>query len=472
MTHLGRTFGKHYLVERLLGVGGMGEVYLARDTRDGSSAAIKVLTPDTTEDAQRKKRFLREAWAVSQLSHPCIVRVFERGDEPDGIAWMAMEYIEGITFGAILDRGALPLRQAASVLVPVARALGAAHRAGFVHRDVKPDNVLVRGDGRPVLVDFGIMRTIQHRVAAPGTVDQLTRTGMLVGTPEYMSPEQIRGNELDGRSDQFSLAVMCYEALTGERPFVGDSPMSIIAAVLTDPVVAVCDRVPGVPREVSDGIARALSKKPQERYPDIDAFADLLEEFMPTDLRGINLGGLAAQGVDTPAHGAATVMDDVLEVVRRDPTTEPEQPKPALPVTPPTPTPVEEPDARATVRDGRRLFTLDNDAQTVVSRVFDEDATLAEPSQSSEAEPEPDLLGDGVRTLVRAPIVLDDPPAPEPSAKREAIPLPMSRLQTAPRPAYGTLQQPPPRLRNRRYLGLAVGMVVVAVVIAALLVAR
>ena len=320
----GRVIAGRYRLERLVGSGGMGSVYLARDERDGRPVAIKALTPAPHDDPQRHKRFLREAWAVSKLSHPSIVQIYERGEEPDGASWIAMEFIDGVSLAAVLDRGALPLHEVAHVIVPVARALAAAHRAGFVHRDVKPDNILVRGNGTPVLVDFGITRRIQHHAVNHGTVDQLTRTGMIVGTPEYMSPEQVRGLELDGRSDQFSLAVVCFEALTGSRPFVGDGPMAVIAAVLTDPVPLVHERVEGVPAEVGEGIARALSKKPADRFDDMQTFANLLDAYVPTDMRGVDVRSLLGDVIDADDDlSNSRTMVDVVHESFGAPTTEP-----------------------------------------------------------------------------------------------------------------------------------------------------
>jgi serine/threonine protein kinase len=421
----GRVIASRYRLERLIGSGGMGFVWLARDEREGRPVAMKFLTADPGDDPQRRRRFLREAWAVSQLSHPCIVRVFESGEEPDGAAWMAMEFIDGTSFAAVLDRGPLPLRDVATVLVPVARALGAAHRAGFVHRDVKPDNVLVRGDGRPVLVDFGITRTIQHHAVNRGTLDQLTRTGMLVGTPEYMSPEQVRGLELDGRSDQFSLALVCFEALTGVRPFSGDNPMAVIAAVLTDDVPPVSDLAPSVPREVSDGIARALSKRPGDRFPDVDAFADLLEDFMPTAIGGIDVraldGGAGWSGGTLP--GSRTVTDVEGAVPRNDPTTEP---RAAAEVPAPT--------------------TFEEFARTVIEMGPDLDAAQ---------RPASDELDVGARTLVK-------PPRSEPEAPRVESPFPVRRA------SYPPLQQAlaaraSPRLA-RVFIALALAALVIGLV--------
>ncbi len=323
----GRTIGQRYRLESRIAAGGMGEVFLATDVTDGRRVALKVLHPGPEDDGRRRQRFLREAWAVSQLSHPSIVRVFDRGEEPDGCAWIAMEFIDGTSLAGMLDRGPLPLREVVAVLAPVARALGAAHRAGFVHRDVKPENILVRGDGLPVLVDFGITRAIRYASADDGGVDRLTRTGVLIGTPEYMSPEQVRGQELDGRSDQFGLALVCYEALTNTRPFAGDAPLQTIAAILTEEVLPLSAVMDGIPAEIDAAIARALSKHPADRFPRIEALAEVLEEFVPTALSGIQLARVAARRSLPPLRGAPTMLDMDNEVVRFDPTTEPSIPQ-------------------------------------------------------------------------------------------------------------------------------------------------
>ncbi|MBL8603971.1 MAG: serine/threonine protein kinase [Myxococcales bacterium] len=326
----GRLIAKRYRIGRRIGSGGMSDVFLADDLREGRTVALKVVLAEAHDDASRRRRFLREAETVKKLDHPNIVRVYDWGEEPDRVTWIAMEFIDGTSLGAILDRGPLPLREVVSIVAPVARALGVAHRAGFAHRDVKPENILVRGDGRPVLVDFGITRSISYQSPSKGrTGEKLTQTGTLVGTPEYMSPEQVRTAQLDGRSDQFSLAVVTYEALTGARPFVGDSPMAIIASVLTDPVVPMRDLVDGIPVEIDDAVLRALSKKPAERLGSMEQFAEVLEEFVPTALSGIELARLIARRSVLPLPGAPTVVDaSILEAIEpsRELTTEPSLP--------------------------------------------------------------------------------------------------------------------------------------------------
>ncbi len=493
---VGRLLGNHYRLERVLGAGGMGVVYLARDERDGRAVAVKVLHEDPDDDPQRRKRFLREAWAVSQLSHPYIVKVYEQGDEADGASWIAMEYLDGTNLGDILERGRLPLRDVVATLVPVARALGAAHRAGFVHRDVKPDNIIVCGDGRPVLVDFGITRTISHRAPNRGTVDQLTRTGVLVGTPEYMSPEQVRGVVLDGRSDQFSLAVVCYEALTGVRPFNGDAAMAVIAAVLTDPVVPVIDLAPEVPREVSDGIARALSKKPDERFASIDAFADLLDGYVPTSVQGIDLRNLPRRGEGASSVGSNTVVDIPTESLREEPTTEPRGDRASLApslrtdetTAPTSDRPrseerpisddgISEPFARTVVEMG--------DATAVVeqSLLLEASANSEETQRAPEREPPAQLDDDAVRT-VAAPRAHAKPVGPAasevatPGAARAAPDVSTERfdrefLRHARREVYGPLQQPPgSRSRGRRVAAAAAAVALIALVGIALLALR
>ncbi|MBL8603972.1 MAG: serine/threonine protein kinase [Myxococcales bacterium] len=306
----GRLFSNRYRVLERVGRGGMAEVYRGEDTREDREVAIKVVLPELIPDEHRRRRFLREARTLSKLSHPSIVRVYDWGEEPDRTVWIAMEFIDGVSLGAVLDRGPLPLAEVVSIVAPVARALGVAHREGFVHRDVKPENILLRTAGPPVLVDFGITRSIAYETPARSeTREKLTRTGMLVGTPEYMSPEQIRSGTLDGRSDLFSLAVVTYEALTGARPFLGEAPMSVIASVLTDPVLPLASLVDGVPRELEETVLKALNKDPAERPADIDVFATMLETFAPTSLGSVDLNRLVVRCSDHPLRGLPTVLD-------------------------------------------------------------------------------------------------------------------------------------------------------------------
>ncbi len=487
---VGRLLGNRYRLERVLGAGGMGVVYLARDLHDGRAVAVKVLHEDPDEDPQRRKRFLREAWAVSQLSHPYIVKVYEQGDESDGASWIAMEYLDGTNLGDILERGRLPLRDVVATLVPVARALGAAHRAGFVHRDVKPDNIIVCGDGRPVLVDFGITRTISHRAPNRGTVDQLTRTGVLVGTPEYMSPEQVRGIVLDGRSDQFSLAVVCYEALTGVRPFNGDAAMAVIAAVLTDPVVPVIDLAPEVPREVSNGIAKALSKKPDERFASIDAFADLLDGYVPTSVRGIDVRSFAGRA-EVTSVGSNTVVDMPTESLREDHTTEPRGDRASLVPSLRT----DETAPRVEERPVSNDRPISDDgisepfARTVIemgdaTAVVDQSLLLEAPKDDDETQraPEPDHVevpdDDAVRT-VAAPRAAGAPRAvAAPGASHAAPDVSTERfdkdfVRHARREVYAPLQQPPvSRSKGRRVAVAAAAVTLLAAVGIALLALR
>jgi len=449
-----------YRIERLLGAGGMGAVYLAREEGTGRDVAIKVLTADPDDDGHRRRRFVREAWAVSQLSHPSIVRVYASGEEPDGRAWMAMEYVAGEDFGAILDRGRLPVREAIGVLAPVARALGAAHRAGFVHRDVKPENILVRGDGTPVLVDFGITRSIRQLSYNQATLEQLTSTGMLVGTPEYMSPEQIRGAELDGRSDQFSLAVVTFEALTGVRPFTGDSPMAIVAAVLTDPAPDVRELAPDVPAELARGIARALSKKPRDRYDDVDAFADLLEEYVPTALRGIDLTGLSATAPLDREEGSRTVVQEAAPSSRAESTTEPRL------------------EARRAVHAADRVTrAVDVEALRATVREVDPPPALADLFAAARVElaEEDDPLDAGARTVVEPAPLSAPETSPETSPETMLDPLPeASRGSDPPRPRdsvpvrYEPLRAAPARRGGGRAFAWAVALAVaLAVAVAA-----
>jgi predicted Ser/Thr protein kinase len=245
-----------YSVERELGRGGMGIVYLARDLRLERVVAIKVLPPDRARDASSRERFLREARTAAKLSHPHVIPI-HAVEEAGAFVFFVMTYVDGETLGARLRReGALKPLEAARVLREVAWALAYAHGQGVIHRDVKPDNILLeRGSGRALVADFGIARL----VSAPGVSGE----SELVGTPEYMSPEQAQG-EADGRSDLYALGVVGYYALTGRLPFTGKTVMALLGqhATQAPPPLA----VPGAPPLVVSAIERCLAKDPADRF--------------------------------------------------------------------------------------------------------------------------------------------------------------------------------------------------------------
>jgi serine/threonine protein kinase len=270
----GDVFARHR-VEALLGRGGMGIVYRATELEGaGREVALKLIRPEHAADAQFRDRFEREARLARQIEHPNVVPVFDAG-EHEGIAYMTMPLVSGIDLEALLaGRGALHPRHAAAVAAPAARALGAAHDLGLVHRDVKPANILLepREDGEPHvwLMDFGLTK---HRESTSG----LTRTGQWVGTIDYAAPEQINGERVDGRTDLYALGCVLHECLTGSVPFAAAKDVSKIMAHLTETPPAASDVAAGVPAGFDAVVARAMAKRPDERYPLAELMADAIE---------------------------------------------------------------------------------------------------------------------------------------------------------------------------------------------------
>jgi serine/threonine protein kinase len=258
-----------YHLERELGRGGMGVVYLARDERLDRPVALKVLPPTLARDEGTRTRFLREARLAAQLSHPHIVPVY-RADELDGFAFFAMGYVDGETFGArIRDRERLGATETVRVLREVAWALAYAHARGIVHRDVKPENILLeRGSGRALVTDFGIARS---------SVDAaLTADGHVLGTVHFMSPEQCTGDPVDGRSDLYALGVTGFYALSGRLPFDGDAPQAVIVAHATRAAPPLLSVAPDVPPALAAVIDRCLQKDSAARIPTGEALAEAL----------------------------------------------------------------------------------------------------------------------------------------------------------------------------------------------------
>jgi len=259
-----------YVVERELGRGGMGIVYLARDVRLDRPVAVKVLPRAQGADPELRERFLREARTSAQLSHPNIVPIY-RADEVDGIAFFTMGYVEGENLAERLRaRGPLPPAEAVRVLREAAWALAYAHARGVVHRDVKPENIMIeRGTSRAIVTDFGIAR---NQLASA-----LTRDGTVLGSVHYMSPEQAAGDPLDGRSDLYSLGVVGFQLLSGRVPFDAEDAASVMAQQVTREAPSLASVAPALPPALVSVIDRSLRKAPAERYPSGEAFAEALE---------------------------------------------------------------------------------------------------------------------------------------------------------------------------------------------------
>jgi len=263
----------HYTIISKLGAGGMGEVYLAEDSRLARKIALKVLPESIAGDHDRLLRFEREAQAASALNHPNIVTVHEFGEDR-GLHFLASEFVDGKTLRELIDAGSIHLSLALDLTIQVASALRAAHAAGIIHRDIKPENVMVRADGYVKVLDFGLAKISEQ--FSPGNagsdredttrIKLLTQAGMVLGTAPYMSPEQIRGKAVDSRTDIFSIGVMLYELLTGRRPFTGETMSHTVVAILEKnppPISATGVRVPA---ELERITLRALAKQVEHRY--------------------------------------------------------------------------------------------------------------------------------------------------------------------------------------------------------------
>ena len=323
-----------YVLERLVGVGGMAAVYQARDDRLGRMVALKLLAGDEA----LRIRFVREARAVAAVDHPHIIPVYEAG-ESDGVQFIAMRFVAGGTLqGVIRASGALAPRRAAAFISQVASALDAAHAAGLVHRDVKPGNILVDarrgGPEHTYLTDFGIARAM----LSAGT---LTNAGQFIGTPDYAAPEQINGQPVDGRADQYALGCVAYEVLSGAVPFQREMPMAVLYAHLSTAPSQVTLARPDLPFAVNEVLNTALAKVPGDRYPSCADFADALREALGLDPYDPSRSVRPATAA-VPAPAPAPTM----------PLTPPGQPREARPA--PAARPAQGPVAFPAFRPGQR----------------------------------------------------------------------------------------------------------------------
>ncbi len=308
---------KHYRIEAQLGKGGMGVVYRARDTRLDRLVALKTITPGLVANPERRRRLLLEARSAAAISHPAIAQVYDI-DEVDGNLFIAMEYVDGRTVGKLIADGELDLLGAIEIALQVAEGLAKAHDAGILHRDIKSDNIMVTRDGHAKLLDFGLAKLVEtgaDEPAAPADLDRtLTRgrvhtmPGAVMGTLNYMSPEQARGKELDRRSDIFSLGIVLYEMVTAELPFKGETPLDTMHAIAYEEARPVTIVRRSLTPELHRIVFRCLRKNPDDRYPDAHALAADLRRLKQDIESGTNTGTghLAAERIRTWAEWLKT----------------------------------------------------------------------------------------------------------------------------------------------------------------------
>lgn len=314
MAEPGERIADRYELVSPLGEGGMGVVWRARDVRLGRAVAVKVLTAASVGNDTARVRLIREARAAAALEHEGIIRVYDVGELPDGGAYLVMELVRGKTLREELETGPLPPARCVRLVTQVARALQFAHEAGVVHRDIKPDNVMVRDGDRIMVVDFGVAKPVATEIVTNAETlagvsnTTLTGAGQIVGTPAYLSPEQARGPDVGAQTDQFALAVTAFEVMTGRRPWSAKTIVETVAAILRDPPASLRELVPSAPPALEEVIERALAKEPADRFPNMSAFADALEgaaeglaESIPPASRTGRAGGV------TPSTTTATV---------------------------------------------------------------------------------------------------------------------------------------------------------------------
>lgn len=267
---VGEVIAGRYELEELVGVGGMSSVYRARDRMLERTVALKILHDRYSNDDEYVERFRREARAAARLTHPGIVTVIDRGEQ-DGRQYIVFEHVAGETLKQLSDReGPLPVRLALELALQIGRALSFAHAQGIVHRDVKPQNVLLNGDGRAKVADFGIARA--------DDLEGATTTGTVVGTSHYLAPEQAKGERASERSDVYALGAVLYELLSGDVPFPGDNFVMVAMRHVNDPLPSLIEKRPELPLRVVAAIERALEKDPVRRFPSMDAFMEELDE--------------------------------------------------------------------------------------------------------------------------------------------------------------------------------------------------
>jgi len=292
----GDTFGG-YRIEALLGRGGMGTVYLAEQERLGRKVALKVISPELADDPDFRRRFLRESQLAASLDHPNVIPIYD-ADEVGDVLYLAMRYVEGPSLLALVrQRGSLPPDETLRIAEQIGGALDAAHRAGLVHRDVKPANILVaEPGGHAYLCDFGLAKRTSSQA--------VTQAGFFLGTVDYSSPEQIEGRPTDGRADVYSLGCVLFHCLAGRPPYVRDTQLAVLHAQLHDPLPAVAEARPGLPPALDPVLAKATAKDPGDRYATAAELSDALR-------------GAAGGEDDAPATRVAAVASAPRRAGRR-----------------------------------------------------------------------------------------------------------------------------------------------------------
>ena len=298
---IGKTIG-HYKILDMLGEGGMGVVYLAEDTTLGRKIALKVLPAELAENPERLERFQREAKTLASLDHPNIVTI-HTVEEEDGVRFLTMQLVEGQRLNEMIPAGGMSLEGLLDIAIPLTEALQAAHHQGITHRDLKPANVMVSGAGRVKILDFGLAKLrseVDPTLAAELPTELFTGDGRILGTVPYMSPEQARGEDLDGRTDLFSLGAVLYEMATGSQPFSGRTPAAIFDEILHLSPAPIARRNPELPDDLQHIVDKALEKDRKLRYHSADELlSDLRRLARDTD------STMAAAAVETDARIAA-----------------------------------------------------------------------------------------------------------------------------------------------------------------------
>jgi serine/threonine protein kinase len=294
---LGKTLN-HYKVLEKLGRGGMGEVFIAEDTKLGRKIALKTLPSHLADSDELRQRFEREAKAIAALNHPNIVTIHSV-EEAEGIHFITMELVGGKTLSELTPERGFALNKFLDIAIPLADAVAAAHDQGITHRDLKPDNIMVSDEGRVKILDFGLAK-LKHEVLPSSSdssdlpTEHMTQEGRIMGTVAYMSPEQAEGKTVDHRSDIFSLGTVLYVMATGEKPFKGDSPGTVLSSIIRDTPTTITGLKPEVPRELGRIVKRCLVKDLEHRYQSSKDLRNDLEELQQDVASGEVFAGAVA----------------------------------------------------------------------------------------------------------------------------------------------------------------------------------